>query len=154
MMKNKLEKLRLYNRFTREILRVTLSLGIKRHTFDLKVKVTLLILPLRNFAFFIIGEIAKANIIPEFIVVEETPFRVITMPIKTDGYDPDSAKPSGLYVLLRVAHTEKYPDEVPELDFDESDNMSPENLSELRTFLNEKVRIYPIFIKMIFKITC
>ncbi len=76
------------------------------------------------------------------------------MPIKTDGYDPDSAKPSGLYVLLRVAHTEKYPDEVPELDFDESDNMSPENLSELRTFLNEKVRIYPIFIKMIFKITC
>ena len=78
------------------------------------------------------------------LVVEESPYHVITMPVKTDNYDPDSPKPTGLYVLLRVAHTKKYPDEVPELDFDESDNMSPESLSELRTFLNERVRVYLI----------
>jgi hypothetical protein len=48
-------------------------------------------------------------------VVEESPLHVVTMPIRTDAYDPDSSPPTGLYVLLRVSHTPKYPEEVPQV---------------------------------------
>lgn len=69
------------------------------------------------------------------LVVEETPRHVVTMPIKTDEYDPDSDKPSGLSVLLKISHTPKYPEEIPLLDIEESDNMSDEDLDEFKAYL-------------------
>ena len=76
-------------------------------------------------------------------MVEETPYHVLTMPIKTEDYDPDSDAPSGLYVLLRITHTPKYPDEIPKLEIEESDNMTEEDLDEFQNHLNEIVSIRP-----------
>ena len=42
----------------------------------------------------------------------------------------------GLYVLLRITHTPKYPDEIPELEIEESDNMSDEDLDEFKAHLH------------------
>jgi hypothetical protein len=72
-------------------------------------------------------------------VVEEAPYNVMTMPIRTDAYDPDSPKPTGLYVLLRITHTSKYPDEVPHVEFEESDNLSDEDLHEFKAYLDTVV---------------
>lgn len=80
------------------------------------------------------------------------------MPIRTDEYDSDSNTPTGLYVLLRIAHTEKYPDELPDLDVEESDNMTEEDIDELKIHLTSMVRksnnkncgLYHIFFKSAF----
>ena len=75
-------------------------------------------------------------------MVEENPYNVITMPVKTDDYDPDSDAPSGLFVLLRITHTPKYPDEIPKLEVEESDNMTEDDLEEFQTHLNEIVSLH------------
>jgi hypothetical protein len=57
------------------------------------------------------------------------------MPVKTDAYDPDSDEPSGLSVLLKITHTPKYPEEVPVLEVEESDNLTDEDLEEFKVHL-------------------
>ncbi len=42
----------------------------------------------------------------------------------------------GLYVLLRITHTPKYPEEIPELEIEESDNMSDDDLDEFKAHLH------------------
>jgi hypothetical protein len=74
-----------------------------------------------------------------FAVVEENPYNVLTMPVRTENYDPDSDSPSGLFVLLRITHTPKYPDEKPKLMVEESDNMTEDDLEEFQNHLNEIV---------------
>ena len=78
----------------------------------------------------------------DFAVVEESPYHVVTMPIKTDEYDPDSDKPSGLYVLLKISHTPKYPEEVPGLEVEESDNLADEDLDEFKAHLSTVVSFF------------
>ncbi len=37
---------------------------------------------------------------------------------------------------MRITHTPKYPDEIPELEIEESDNMSDEDLDEFKAYLH------------------
>lgn len=75
-------------------------------------------------------------------MIEESPYHVVTMPVKTDEYDPDSAKPSGLFALLKISHTPKYPEEVPELEVEESDNLTDEDLDEFKAHLSTVVSFF------------
>ncbi len=75
----------------------------------------------------------------EMQVVSESPRHVFTMPVKTEAYDPDEDN-SGLFVLLKFTYTEKYPEEKPLLEAEESDDAGEAGtMTELLQHLDEQM---------------
>ena len=74
-------------------------------------------------------------------VLEESPLHVFTMPVKTEGYDPDDGDCEGLYVLLKFSYTEKYPEEAAVLEIEESDEAGEDGIvEELLEHLGQQVK--------------
>lgn len=61
------------------------------------------------------------------------------MPVKTETYDPEDDDPDGLYVLLKFTFTEKYPDEAPDMEIEESENIEDDVLDEFQAFMKSQV---------------
>ena len=62
------------------------------------------------------------------------------MPIKTEGFEEDSE--DGLFILLKVTYTAKYPEELPLLELEECVNIDEYDLrSHLMEHLTEQVII-------------
>ena len=49
---------------------------------------------------------------------------------------------AGLFALLKISHTPKYPEEVPELEVEESDNLTDEDLDEFKAHLSTVVSFF------------
>ena len=78
---------------------------------------------------------------PLLSVLSESPYHVFTMPVKTEGYDPDDGDSEGLYVLLKFTYTAKYPEEAAVLEIEESDEAGEDGVvEELLEHLGQQVR--------------
>ena len=73
-----------------------------------------------------------------YLVLEENPYHVFTMPIKTEGFEEESE--DGLFILLKVTYTAKYPEELPLIELEECVNIDEYDLrSHLMEHLTEQV---------------
>ena len=59
--------------------------------------------------------------------------------MKSEAYDNDEDDDEGLMVLLKFTYTDKYPEEKPLLEFEETDNIDDDVLEEFRVYLDEQV---------------
>ena len=60
------------------------------------------------------------------------------MPIKTEDYDEEDE--AGLYVLIKITYTPKYPEELPILELEDCVNIDEYDLrDELTTHLTQQV---------------
>jgi len=74
----------------------------------------------------------------EIEVLEENPYHVFTMPIKTEGFEEESE--DGLFILLKVTYTAKYPEELPLIELEECVNIDEYDLrSHLMEHLTEQM---------------
>lgn len=72
---------------------------------------------------------------------DSPPPYVFAMPVKTDEYDEEDGDPNnGLYALLKFTLTPKYPEEAPEIEVEECDNLDGEVKGQLIAHLKEQVR--------------
>ena len=60
--------------------------------------------------------------------------------MKSEAYDNDEDDDEGLMVLLKFTYTDKYPEEKPLLEFEETDNVDEDVLEEFMQYLDEQVR--------------
>lgn len=74
----------------------------------------------------------------EINICGESPHE-FTVPVKTENYDPDADEETGLYVLLRFRFTPKYPDEAPEIEIEDEENMERSHVAALKKYLEEQV---------------
>ena len=80
-------------------------------------------------------------------MLEEKPYHVFTMPIKTDGFEEENE--DGLFILLKVTYTEKYPEELPLLELEECVNIDEYDLrSALMDHLTEQVHMFYVCVKV------
>lgn len=70
----------------------------------------------------------------EVDIIGDSPHR-FTIPAKTEDYD-DEEKEGGMQILMKFTFPNKYPEEKPEIEFEESDNIEDEHLKELRVHLD------------------
>ena len=62
------------------------------------------------------------------------------MPIKTEDYDEEDE--AGLYVLIKITYTPKYPEELPILELEDCVNIDDYNLrDELTAHLTQQVSL-------------
>nr|ACO12434.1 RWD domain-containing protein 1 [Lepeophtheirus salmonis] len=73
----------------------------------------------------------------ELEVISASKPRIFTLPVKTVDYDEDLGV--GRYVLLKFTHTPKYPDELPLLEVEESENLTDELLEEMINFVKSQM---------------
>ena len=87
----------------------------------------------------------------EIVIISENPHRWevesnalklidncrFAIPVKTEDYDEDSGE--GMYVLLRFTFPDSYPDCGPELEFEETEGLEENKLSELRASIDTVV---------------
>ena len=74
------------------------------------------------------------------LVLEEKPYHVFTMPIKTEDFEEESE--NGLFILLKITYTPKYPEELPMLELEECVNIDEYDLrSDLFEHLTEQVSV-------------
>lgn len=60
------------------------------------------------------------------------------MPVKTEDYDEEDE--AGLYALIKITYTPKYPEELPILELEDCVNIDQYNLrDELTTHLTQQV---------------
>ena len=65
------------------------------------------------------------------------------MPVKTENYEEDSE--NGLYVLIKITYTPKYPDELPILELEECVNVDEYDLrDDLVEHLKEQVSYFTV----------
>lgn len=72
----------------------------------------------------------------EILSVE--PYYKFSIPIKTEDYDPDTE--NGLTCKLIFTYTAKYPDEAPEIEIDETDQLEECHKSKLLVYLEEQIK--------------
>ena len=72
------------------------------------------------------------------LVLQTEPRHVFTMPIKSENYEEDSD--DGLYTLLKISYTPKYPEELPILELEDCVNIDEYDLrNDLLQHLIEQV---------------
>ena len=59
-------------------------------------------------------------------MLQTKPHHVFTMPIKTENYDEDGE--DGLFTLVKISYTPKYPDELPILELEDCVNIDEYDL--------------------------
>lgn len=65
--------------------------------------------------------------------------RAFTIPVRSEKLNEEEDE-DGLYVLLRFTHTDRYPEEAPEVEAEEAgENVTGEVLEEFMAFINEQV---------------
>merc|ERR1712059_194955 len=57
-----------------------------------------------------------------------------TIPVKTDDYD-DEDTDDGMWILMKFTFPDKYPDEAPDIEFEEEDNLEDDVARELKQHL-------------------
>ena len=60
-----------------------------------------------------------------------------TIPVKTDDYDEEDGGGEGMWVLLKFTFPKNYPDEAPEMEIEEEENMDEDMRNGLRKKLAE-----------------
>ena len=74
----------------------------------------------------------------EIEVLQTDPYHVFTMPIKTEDYDEEDE--AGLYVLIKITYTPKYPEELPILELEDCVNIDEYDLrDELTAHLTQQM---------------
>nr|ACO15750.1 RWD domain-containing protein 1 [Caligus clemensi] len=73
----------------------------------------------------------------ELEILSSSAPRIFTLPVKTADYDEETG--DGRYVLLKFTHTPKYPDELPLLEVEESENIDDDLLKELLKHVNSQM---------------
>jgi len=72
----------------------------------------------------------------EIDIISDNPHR-FTIPVKTDDYDEESGGNEGRWVLLKFTFPPKYPDEIPEMEFEEEENIDDDMKDEMMERLKE-----------------
>lgn len=73
----------------------------------------------------------------DLTVIESEPHHVMTIPIKTMQEDiPDENKP---FVLLKMSYSEKYPDDLLNLEVEEQDNITESDIEEMMEHLRQQM---------------
>lgn len=70
-------------------------------------------------------------------ILSEDPYYKFSIPIKTEEYESDSE--NGLTCKLVFTYTSKYPEEGPEIELEEADQLE-ENKSNLLSYLDEQIK--------------
>ena len=86
-------------------------------------------------------------------MLSSAPRHSFTIPVKSEAYDNDEDDDEGLMVLLKFTYTDKYPEEKPLLEFEETDNVDEDVLEEFMQYLDEQVRDIICFFSAITIIT-
>lgn len=74
----------------------------------------------------------------EIEVLRTAPHHVFTMPIKTENFEEDEE--DGLFILIKITYTPKYPEELPLLELEECVNIDEYDLrDELLEHLTEQM---------------
>ncbi|PSN45699.1 RWD domain-containing protein 1 [Blattella germanica] len=74
----------------------------------------------------------------EMEILGSTPFHKFIIPIKSEEYEPDTD--NGLSCKLKFGYTEKYPEEVPEVEICETENFEDEYEALLKEHIIEQKR--------------
>lgn len=81
---------------------------------------------------------ALESIFPnEIEILEKEPFHTLRFSFKTDNYDDDPD--NGSTILVTIKFNENYPDEVPHIEIEDSENLRDED--EFLTFLKNNVNL-------------
>jgi len=72
----------------------------------------------------------------EIDIISDSPHR-FTIPVKTDDYDEESGGNEGRWVLLKFTFPPKYPDEIPEMEFEEEENVDSDMKTDMMKRLKE-----------------
>lgn len=80
---------------------------------------------------------ALESIFPhEIEIVETEPLHKMRFSFKTDNYDEENPE-DGSTIAVTIKFTTNYPDEIPEIEIEDSDNLRDED--EFLTFLKDNV---------------
>jgi len=72
----------------------------------------------------------------EISIISDSPHR-FTIPVKTEDYDEEEGDGEGMWVLLKFTFPKNYPDEAPEMEIEEEENMDEDMRNGLRAKLAE-----------------
>ena len=72
------------------------------------------------------------------LVLQTEPHHIFTIPVKSDNYDEDEE--NGLFAVIKISYTPKYPEQLPILELEDCVNIDEYNLrNELLEHLTQQV---------------
>lgn len=82
-----------------------------------------------------------------FLVLEEGPLSKFKINIKSENYEQEGE--DGMCCSLIFTYTPKYPDETPEIDVEDAENLEDEHIEQLKSHLLEQVLRKKMYLKLL-----